>query len=65
MTITLNGRPIEFEGSVADLVEAHHGRELRGIAVALNDQVVARGDWDTSSVSAGDRIEIVTAVQGG
>ena len=37
----------------------------RGLAVALNDEIVPRGEWETTPVAPGDRIEIVGAVQGG
>jgi len=37
----------------------------RGVAVALNDAVVPRGAWPSTVVAAGDRLEVVTAVQGG
>ena len=37
----------------------------RGFAVARNDEIVPRGEWETTPVAAGDRIEIVGAVQGG
>jgi len=36
-----------------------------GIAVALNSDVVPRSEWDTTTLEAGDRIEIVTAAAGG
>lgn len=37
----------------------------RGLAVAIDDVVVPRGSWESTVVRAGDRVEIVTAVQGG
>ncbi|MGJ9423166.1 sulfur carrier protein ThiS [Aeromicrobium sp. CF3.5] len=37
----------------------------RGVAVAVNDSVVPRGQWCTTSLRAGDHVEIVRAVQGG
>ncbi|ACZ30488.1 thiamine biosynthesis protein ThiS [Xylanimonas cellulosilytica DSM 15894] len=37
----------------------------RGVAVAVNDAVVPRGAWTSTVVAAGDRVEVVTAVQGG
>ncbi|MEG3615845.1 sulfur carrier protein ThiS [Isoptericola haloaureus] len=37
----------------------------RGVAVAVDDVVVPHGTWRTAVVRAGDRVEIVTAVQGG
>lgn len=64
--ITLNGEPLHFSGSVADLVEHRfHDRCRRGIAVAVNREMVPRTAWDTTIIAPGDRIELVTAVQGG
>ena len=37
----------------------------RGIAVALNGQVVPRAEWATTKLSPGDSVEIVRARQGG
>ena len=66
MSVTVNGIPTEFEGSIADIVAHHHqDPAARGIAVAVNDEVLVRGRWQTTVVMPGDRIEIVTAVQGG
>ena len=36
-----------------------------GIAVAVNDKVVSKSDWPTKAIHAGDRIEVIHAVQGG
>ncbi len=36
-----------------------------GVAAAVNGVVVPRGQWRARLVRDGDRIEIVTAVQGG
>lgn len=36
-----------------------------GCAVAVNDEVVPRHDWSQRLLAAGDRVEVLTAVQGG
>jgi sulfur carrier protein len=36
-----------------------------GVAVALNDSVVPRAAWATTLVQDDDRLEVLTAVQGG
>ena len=66
MTVTVNGRDRDLpDGAVlADAVAAVSGAPA-GLAVALNDDVVPRADWATTRVHAGDRIEVLTAVQGG
>jgi sulfur carrier protein len=35
------------------------------VAIALNDMIVPRGEWDRTLVSEGDRLEIVHFVGGG
>ena len=50
--------------TVASLVD-RMGRDRRGIAVAVNETVVPRGLWETTRVCDGDRVEILTAAQGG
>ena len=66
MKITVNGssREADDELSLAELVGQVSDRNT-GIAVALNSEVVPRGDWPGTVVRAGDRIDVVTAVQGG
>ena len=39
--------------------------EQRGIAIAVNDEVVPRSDWPVHVLSAGDTVELIHAVQGG
>ncbi|MER7369438.1 sulfur carrier protein ThiS [Nonomuraea wenchangensis] len=36
-----------------------------GVAVAVNDEVVTRGAWETTALRERDRVEVLTAVQGG
>ena len=68
MTIELNGEPVEVsEGtSVAEAVErAGAGVERRGVAVAVDGAVVPRSAWRRTLLSAGQRVEVVGAIQGG
>ena len=66
MRLTVNGIPREVTGdpSVATLVtqltEARHG-----VAVAVNGEVVPRSAWATAGLHDGDRVEVLTAAQGG
>jgi sulfur carrier protein len=39
--------------------------ERKGIAAALNGGVVARADWATRPLTAGDRVVVIQAAQGG
>jgi sulfur carrier protein len=52
--------------TVADAVLVLTGREdQRGIAVARNGTVVPRTAWADTVLAAGDRLEVLTATQGG
>ncbi|ROS78995.1 sulfur carrier protein ThiS [Cellulomonas sp. PhB143] len=69
---TVNGAPFPLDGAtdvasvVASLVPpAAPDDRPRGVAVAVNDAVVPHGEWRTTLLVDGDRLEIVTAVQGG
>lgn len=68
MTIELNGERIELSSgtSVAEVVErAGAGGERRGVAVAVDGEVVPRSAWDHTLLSDGQKIEVVGAIQGG
>uniref|UniRef100_A0AAU3H167 Sulfur carrier protein ThiS n=1 Tax=Streptomyces sp. NBC_01401 TaxID=2903854 RepID=A0AAU3H167_9ACTN len=36
-----------------------------GVAAAVNEAVVPRGRWSATTLADGDRVEVLTAVQGG
>jgi len=68
MTIELNGEATEIAtGSrVGDAVAAAGGDpDRRGVAVAIDGEVVPRSDWDRTELQPGQRIEVVGAIQGG
>lgn len=50
--------------SVAELVEEYSDRTT-GIAVAVNQTVLTRTEWAGTALQPGDRVEIVSATQGG
>ena len=64
--ITLNGEPRRVAGdsAVADLMSTLN-QPARGIAVAINREVLPRATWQTRRLNAGDRVEIVKAIGGG
>ncbi|WP_199431404.1 sulfur carrier protein ThiS [Qaidamihabitans albus] len=66
MNVHVNDETREFPdgSSVADVL-AELGAARRGVAVALDGEVVRRGDWTATAVPDGARLEILTAVQGG
>ncbi|MGW5848517.1 sulfur carrier protein ThiS [Streptomyces sp. NPDC055254] len=66
MTISVNGEPREVvAGTTLDAVVATLTAAPSGVAAALNETVVPRGQWPATPVGDGDRVEVLTAVQGG
>lgn len=52
-------------GTTVDDVVCLIAPDTRGIAVAVNGEVVPRSTWSETAVRAGDRVEVLTAAQGG
>ena len=68
MTIELNGSAVELApgASVREAVERAGAAEAaRGVAVAVDGEVVPRSEWPTTPLRDGQRVEVVKAVQGG
>ena len=68
MRIDLNGSPRELpDGATLDLAvrESGAGESGRGIAVALDGEVVPRGEWERTQLREGQAVEVLAAIQGG
>jgi len=67
MEIRLNGTPCVVSGaSLAELLAEHAIDSAKpGIAVAINETIVPRGEWKTASLKPGDSVEIVKPHSGG
>ena len=68
MNVTVNGRPRELSAgatvaSVVELLDVAPG--ARGVAVALDGEVVTRGRWADTELHEGSLVEVVAAIQGG
>jgi sulfur carrier protein len=66
MTVVVNGerRELHHEATVADVVRLLVESE-RGVAVALDGEVVPRSAWATTRLRDGHHVEVLRAVQGG
>lgn len=66
--ISLNGQCSDLRAgeTVADVL-ARLGLALdaRGVAVAVDGEVVPRSTWESFPLSASARVEVLTAMQGG
>ena len=68
MRIELNGEPIALAdgATVGDAVEASGAAaDQRGLAVAIDGEVVPRSEWTRTPLREGQRIEVLAAIQGG
>ena len=68
MTVTVNGeaRTLPAGATVADLVRfMGHDPSLPGVAVALDGEVLRRVEWSDRVLRGAERLEVLTAVQGG
>jgi sulfur carrier protein len=66
--IVLNGESQELpDGATVEAAVIATGAPAdgRGVAVALDGEVVSRGAWSTTPVREGQQVEVLHAVQGG
>ncbi len=68
MNVTVNGEPRELPAgatvaTVVDLLDVAPG--ARGVAVALDGEVVTRSRWPRTELRQGARLEVVAAIGGG
>ncbi|MGW0820388.1 sulfur carrier protein ThiS [Streptomyces sp. NPDC002845] len=66
MNVFLNGEPRQVAPDTAlDTLVRALTAAPSGVAAALNETVVPRAQWSSTPLSEGDRVEVLTAVQGG
>lgn len=68
MDVLVNGeeRSLAPGTTVADLVASLGApADGRGVAVAIDTEVVPRSSWGATELTAGARVEVLIAVQGG
>ena len=67
MTVLVNGerRELGNTATIADVVRTLVERAERGVAVALDGDVVPRSEWESTPLRDGARVEVLRAVQGG
>lgn len=68
MIVAVNGTDTELaDGATVSGVLTALGvpGAARGVAVAVGGEVVPRGQWVSTELRPGDRVEVVSAIQGG
>jgi sulfur carrier protein len=68
VNVTINGEPRRMDdgatvASVIEMLDVAPG--ARGVAVALDGEVVARSSWSQTQLRDGSLVEVVSAIQGG
>ena len=65
--IFVNGEPSERAGATVAELLAELGVDAgaRGVAVAVDGEVIPRAEWGELTVNEGQRVEALSAMQGG
>ncbi|AMO57340.1 thiamine biosynthesis protein ThiS [Endozoicomonas montiporae] len=66
MQIKVNDQPVTVEGSlnIRELLKVLSQAE-KGIALAVNSQIISRSQWENHSLRDGDQITLIKATAGG
>jgi sulfur carrier protein len=66
VNVVLNGEPrsLPDDATIADVLALLEAPD-RGVAVAIDAQVVPRSGWEGAELREGAHVEVVMAVQGG
>lgn len=67
MKVIINKKEIEVDSSISTLAQLLHreGLDLPGRAVAVDNRIAPRGNWDTTPIYDGMKITVIQAVCGG
>lgn len=67
MQITLNNKTqtVSENTSLYDIVFSQLGDKQKGIAVAVNDSVIPKANWEKYIIQSNDTVLIIKATQGG
>ncbi len=67
MVLFVNNQKREFAGdpSIVQLVQELRLESTRGLALAVNDRVISKMEWETFDLKEFDKVTIIRATQGG
>ena len=68
MNVLINGEQTELRAGAtveAAVASLKLPAQARGVAVAVDAEVVPRGEWASHELNEGARVEILRAIQGG
>ena len=69
MQVEINHQPTKIQSpgkvTVSTMLEELQLFETKGMAVAVNQQIISRSDWNEFPLSENDSITLIQATQGG
>ena len=65
--VSINQQNYSFpdSGTLADVLSVLQIRQADGIAIALNETVIPKGEWAAHVLRAQDKVFVIRATQGG
>jgi sulfur carrier protein len=65
VSINRQNMQVPGSGSLADVLEVLGIRETDGIAIAVNEEVIPKGEWKDFVLQPLDKVFVIRATQGG
>lgn len=66
MDLTVNSEPKQFSGrNISELLQSLNMTGTQGMALAVNEKVIPRTDWERFQLNDNDKVLIIKATQGG
>lgn len=66
MEVTINHQTFVVNGQhLLAALESYGLAQTKGVAIAVNEQVIPKSNWNSFQIHPGDQIMIITAAQGG
>ena len=66
MNLIINSEPKQFTGkNISELVQSLNMISTNGIALAVNEKVISKTEWNNFQLNENDKILIIKATQGG
>ncbi len=67
MTVFVNDETFEFSENptLIEVLNQQGINELRGLALAINEEVIPRAEWSAIKLESNDRLMLIHATQGG
>lgn len=65
VTVNQQSHTLSETCSVEELILNVLNRQSKGLAVAVNQMIVPKSNWENQRLNSGDQIVVITATQGG